>query len=130
MSNAPRRTTLDALVRRLRAEDAMNVDARCVHMIWIKRAHFDDFFHFCDRDLAGRGHHRIEVHRRVPVDEVAKAVALPSLDERIVADDAFLEDVAAAAKRAGLLLRRKLSNGTVRCVAYGQASVGDGRTGS
>ena len=45
--------------------------------------------------LPGRRRHRIEVARRLPVDEVAQPVALPRGDEREVADDAPLEDVLA-----------------------------------
>jgi hypothetical protein len=43
--------------------------------------------------FAGRRAHRVEVHRRVPVDEVAEAVALPRLHEREVAADRRLEHV-------------------------------------
>src|SRR5260221_5565570 len=53
-----------------------------MHLVGIERTDLEQFFHLGDRDLAAGGDHRIEVARRLPIDEIARFVALPSLDYR------------------------------------------------
>ena len=47
----------------------------------IQLARFDQFFDFRDGDLAGRGHHRIEIARGLAIDQVAFGIAFPGLDD-------------------------------------------------
>jgi hypothetical protein len=54
-------------------------------------------------DLAGRGHHRIEVARGLAVDEVALGVAHPGMHDRKIGDEPALHDVALAVEFALLL---------------------------
>ncbi len=108
----------------------MHVDAGGVDVVRIELAHLDELLDLGDGDLGRRGHHRVEVHRRVPVDEVAEAVASPRLDDREVAADGRLEHVGAPVELARLLLRRVLGDRPVRRVAHGQAAVAHGRAGA
>ena len=52
-------------------------------------------------------HHRVEVARRLPVDEVAEAVALPGLDQREVGAERRLEHVACARRTRASPCRRR-----------------------
>src|SRR5580700_11457818 len=79
-------------------------------MVRIELAHVHEFLDLRDGDLAGRRAHRVEVHGRVPIDEVTEAVALPCLDDRVVADDRGLEHVQLPAELARFLLRRRLGD--------------------
>ena len=59
-----------------------------------------------DGELARGRHHRIEVARGLPVDEVAFRVALPGVDEREVGDEAALHQIGLVVEVAGLLAFR------------------------
>ena len=65
-------------------------------MIGIDGAGLDDLLHLRDGDTSSGRHHRIEVPRRAPVDQIAEAVALPCLHEREVGPERLLEHVSLA----------------------------------
>ena len=67
------------------------------------RARFDERFDFGDRHARGGRHHRIEVARGLPVDQVALRIALPRPDEREVGEQRLLEHVVTAVDLARLL---------------------------
>ncbi len=94
-------------------------------VVGIELAHLDELLDLGDRHLGGRRHHRIEVHRRVPVDEVAEAVALPRFHHREVARDRRLEHDGAAVEFARLLLGRSLRDDSVGPVPEREAAVAD-----
>src|SRR5271165_1422474 len=98
----PRRPALDALLVALALEDAVNIDAGRVNVVRIERPARDELLDLRDGHRGGSGHHRVEVHRRVPVDEVAEAVAPPRLHDREVAADGRLEDERAPVEDARL----------------------------
>src|SRR5215213_2654124 len=54
-----------------RSDDVIRIDLARVH----------ELLDFCNRHLGSGGHHRVEVARGAPVDQVAHAVALPGVDE-------------------------------------------------
>src|SRR5262245_31614149 len=72
----PHGPPLDALLAR-RDHDALHEDGRRVDRLRVELAHLDELLDLGDRDLPRRRGHRIEVARRLPVDEVAQAVGLP-----------------------------------------------------
>src|SRR5205814_10493911 len=57
---------------------------------------------FGDRHGGGGRHHRIEVARGLPVDEIPETIALPGLDEREVGLERRFEDEGLAVDDAGL----------------------------
>src|SRR4051794_41154579 len=63
----------------------------------------DETLDFGDRDACGRSHYRIEVSRRLSINEIAPLIALPRLDEREVGDKSSFEHIHAPVKIAGLL---------------------------
>ena len=75
----PHRALLDALLVARALEDVLHEDAGRDDVVGIERARLDQVLDLGDRDARGRRHHRIEVARRPPVDEVAEPVALPRL---------------------------------------------------
>ena len=72
-------------------------------VVGIDGAHRHQLLDLGDADLGRRRHHRIEVPRRLAIDEVARGVALPRLHQREVADQAALHDVFMAVEDLGLL---------------------------
>ena len=84
-------------------DDALHVDAGRDDVVGVDLARLDQMLDLGDREPARRRHHRIEVARRLPVDEVAFRVALPGVDERDVGDEAGLHDIGLAVEVADLL---------------------------
>src|SRR5712672_860570 len=74
-------------------EDGVDEDARGVNLIGRKLAKVDELFDFGDYVIGGGGHHGVEVARRLSVDEIAPAIALPSFDESKVAAKGALQNV-------------------------------------
>ena len=73
--------------------DVVGIDIRRLHEVL-------DLGH---GDLAGRGHHRIEVARGLAVDEVALGIAHPGMHDREVGHEPALHDVAIAVEFAFVL---------------------------
>src|SRR5258708_26185177 len=94
---------LDLLVVRRAAEDALHEHGGRVDEVRIELAHRHQLLDLGDADLRRRRHHRIEVPRRLAIDEVARGVALPRLYQRHVAEQAALHHVFLAVEGLGLL---------------------------
>src|SRR5439155_10351459 len=94
---------LDEVRRRPGPEDPLHEDRRGVNQVGVDLARLDQVLHFGDGDSAGRGHHGVEVPRGLPVDEIAEPVPLPRPDQRVVAADRALHEVAPAIELAQLL---------------------------
>ena len=87
-------------------DEPLHEDARRVHVIGIDLADLHDLLGLGDADAArGRGH-RIEVARRLAIDEVAGLVGLPGLDERHIRVQRALHHVLLAVELARLLALR------------------------
>ena len=74
-----------------------------VDVVLVERAGLHQLLDLGDRHLAGGGHHRIEVPRGLPVDEVAGVVALPGLDDGQVGGEAALHHIELAVELADFL---------------------------
>ena len=74
-----------------------------MHVLRIDRAGFDELLNFGDRKPSGHGAERIEVPRRFVKKQVSRAVADRSANQRVVADDAGLENVLAPVKNTRIL---------------------------
>ena len=83
--------------------DAIDVNSRRMHDIWVKQSGRHDFFNFSDRDPTGFRHLRIEVSRGHPVDEIALRVSLPSSDECNISPERCLKHVPSTVKLSGFL---------------------------
>src|SRR5690242_7978275 len=102
MSVLPHGALFNALLE-YAAADALDEDARRVDRIGIERSDRHQLFHFRNRDLAGRRHHRIEVPRRLAEDEIAFRVAFPRFDNGEIGLQSALEDVGLAVELLVLL---------------------------
>src|SRR3546814_1268492 len=81
----PRSTRTDTLfpdTTLFRSDDAVNVDAGRVDLGGVDLAGLDDLLDFNHGDLPGCGRQRVEVLRRVAIDDIAVAVGLPAFDDR------------------------------------------------
>src|ERR1700722_7392955 len=95
-SRFARRHALDAFAAVADGDDALDEDSRGVHVARIDLARLDEFLDLRDRDSPSRRAQRIEVARRLIVDEVAVPVAARCAHEREVGGDPFLEGAVAA----------------------------------
>src|SRR5262245_54135302 len=84
-------------------DDALHIDARRVNLIRVDLARFEQMLDLGDCDFPGRGHHRVEIARRLPVHKIAFGVALPSVDKRDVRDKPALHDIMLAIELADVL---------------------------
>ena len=75
------RALFNAFLKMASLEDAMDKYARHVNAIGVEGAGGNQFFHFCNCDSAGHGHHGVEISGRTLENEVARFVALPGLDK-------------------------------------------------
>ena len=111
---------LDALLVLRALDDAVDVDARRVDLVGIELAHLHQLLDLGHRHLAAGGDHRVEVARGLAVDEVARLVALPGLDDGEVGADRLLEHVLAAVERRGCpCLRRAWCRRRCACRSRG-----------
>src|ERR1700756_2038868 len=94
---------LDALLDARGVHDALHEDARCVHEHRVEVARLDELLDRGDRDPAGGRAQRVEVLRRLLVDEVAVPVAVLRVHEPEVAHDRLLEHVVATVEGAHFL---------------------------
>src|ERR1700732_3936524 len=85
---------LDALLVRRAAHDAFDKNAGRVDVVGVDDAGLDEMLDLCNGDLRGRRHHRVEVARGLPVDEVAFAIGFPGMDYCKVGNQAPLHNVA------------------------------------
>src|ERR1700730_1852960 len=86
-----------------RMHDALDENARRMDRFGIDVSRRDDVLDLRDRHLAGSGHHRIEVARRLPIDKIAFRVALICVDDRDIGDESALHDIGRAVEVAQLL---------------------------
>src|SRR5208282_625563 len=94
---------LDALFEVLALKNGIHIDSRRVHKIGINFPGFHKFFHLCNYEVSSRSHHWIQIARRLAIDEVAPAIALPRFDKGEIGSQRTFQDVHSAAKFAGLL---------------------------
>src|SRR4026209_1181751 len=87
---------LDPLYVLLAPQDMLHENPGRDDVVGIDLAGLDQPFHFGNRRSRGSGHHRIEIARRAPVDEIPGPVADPRLHEREVGAQWLLEDVGGA----------------------------------
>src|SRR5262249_59262869 len=77
---------LDVLYRVGYVHQALHVDAWRDDVVRIDIAGLHEVLDFGHGDLAGGGHHWIEVARGLAVNEVALGIAHPSMDDREIGD--------------------------------------------
>src|SRR5688572_29214036 len=93
----------DALVIGRATHDVLHEDARSMDAVGIELTGLDQLFDFGYGMSRRGGHHRIEVARGFPVDEIAEAIALPRFHEREVGVQRRLEDEWPAVDDSALL---------------------------
>src|SRR3569623_1925691 len=101
-------------------DDALHVDARGVDVVRIQVTRIDQVLDLGDGHARGRRHHGVEVARRLPIDQVAEAIAFPGFDEGEVRGQRRLKDGVPAIPHAGLL-----AFGDLRAVAGGRVEGGN-----
>ena len=84
-------------------DDAIDIDAGGVDAVGAQLARRDDLLDFGHGDGAGCSHHRIEVPRRLAIDQIALSVALPGLDDREVGLQPALHHIELAIELAHFL---------------------------
>ena len=87
-------------------EDVADENPRRDDLIGVQLPRLDQVLDLGDRHRGGGRHHRVEVARGLPVDQVPGAIALPRLDEREICAKRRLQHVVLAVDRAGLLAFR------------------------
>ena len=83
--------------------DALDENARSMDRVGIDFPRRDEMLDLRDRRLAGGGHHRIEVARRLAIDKIAFAISLICVDDRDIGDESALHDIGRAVEVAQLL---------------------------
>src|ERR1700730_3904549 len=99
----PDRALLDALLEIRAVHDALDEDAGRVDLVGVDLAGLDEILDLGDGDARRGRQARVEVARRLAVDEVALGIALPGMHDGEIGEDAALHDVALAVERALLL---------------------------
>ncbi len=107
--------------------DTLHVDAGRVDFVGVEFAGFDEVLDLRDRDATRGGGRRVEVAGACSVDEVAVAVALPGVHERVIGDDAAFEHVGFAVELPGLFRLRREGDAAVTVVAQRESAFLDGR---
>src|SRR6202030_1292289 len=97
---------LDALLVRRAAHDAFDKNAGRVDVVGVDDAGLDEMLDLCNGDLRCRRHHRVEVARSLPVDEVAFAIGLPGMDDCEIGHEAALHNIALPVEVANFLALR------------------------
>src|SRR5260370_26217080 len=97
---------LDALLVRRAAHHAFNKNSGRVDVVGVDSAGLDQMFDLRNGDLCGRRHHRVEVARGLPIDEVALAISFPGMDDCEIGDEATLHNVAFPIEAANFLALR------------------------
>ena len=83
--------------------DALHEDPGRVNVVGIDLAGRQQMFNFGHRHLGRSGHHRIEVPRGLPIDEIAGGIALPRMHDREIGKQAALHQIFLAVEFAHLL---------------------------
>src|ERR1019366_6544973 len=83
-------------------EDALHVNTGGVYLVRFDFSGFDQVLHFNNGHLGCRGHHGIEILRRLAVHQITPTVALPGFDEREVGFQGPLQHIRPAIKLASL----------------------------
>jgi hypothetical protein len=86
-----------------RMHDALDENAGRMDRVGIDISRRDDMLDLRDRHLAGGGHYRIEITRRLAIDKIAFRVALIGVDDRDIGDESALHDIGRPVKVAQLL---------------------------
>ena len=84
---------LDALLVIGPLDDAIHIDAGGVDQVGVQLADIDEFLHLGHGHRAAGGDHRVKIARRLPIDQVARPVPFPCLDDSDVGANAFFENV-------------------------------------
>src|SRR3546814_7072053 len=71
----------------------VHIDTGRVDLIGVQRSCGNDFLHLSDRDLARCRHVRIEVPRRLSIDEIAFGIGFPGLHDREIGAQPGLPDI-------------------------------------
>lgn len=106
MSVLARRYALDAFAFLTDDDDALHENAGRVNVLRVDVARRHQPFHFGNCDLARHRAQRIEIARRLIVNEVAVTVADARANESVIANDAFFQYVFTTVETASFLLRR------------------------
>src|SRR5262249_59747716 len=101
----------DVLYRVGYVHQALHVDAWRDDVVGIDIAGLHEVLDFGHGDLAGGGHHGIEVARGLAIDEGALDVTHPRMNDREIGDKPALHDVVLAVDLALLLALRHLRPG-------------------
>ena len=83
--------------------EALDENAGGDDVVGVDLPGLDEMFDLRDRDLARGGHHRIEVSRRLPVDEIAFRIGLPRMDDGNIGHKTALHDEGLAVELAQVL---------------------------
>src|SRR5690606_344973 len=94
---------LDRLHVFLALDDSLHEDARRVNAIRVQLTRLYELLDFGDCHATGGRHHRVEIARRLAVDEIALRVAFPGLHERDIRRQSGLEAVRVPVDDAGFL---------------------------
>src|SRR5437868_10251688 len=74
-----------------------------MNRVALQLAHIQQMFDFSDRDSCRARHHGIEISRRLAVNQISRAIALPGLYESEIGGQSALHQVWTAIKFARLL---------------------------
>src|SRR5215208_660704 len=97
------RALLDALYGIGDGHQALDEDSGRVDAVRIDLARLNEVLDFRHGDPGRRGHHRVEVAGRLPVDEVALGVALPGMNDGDISKQPTLHHVPLAVEFPNLL---------------------------
>ena len=89
----PYRAPLNPLLVLLALEDSFDINAGSHDLVGIELTHLHQLLDLGNGDPRRRRHHRIEIARRLAIEEVAPAVALPCLDQREIGLEGMLQDM-------------------------------------
>src|ERR1700751_3754062 len=81
---------LDSLLADADFDDALDEDAGGVDVVGIELAGRNEMLDLGDRDFRSGCHHRVEVARGLAIDQVARGIALPGMDDSEVGEQTAL----------------------------------------
>ena len=83
--------------------DAVDIDAGCVHEIGIDLADWNQFLNLGNCDLSASSHKRVEVARRLAIDEIAFGITLIGVNDGDIGDKSAFHDIGRAVEFAQFL---------------------------